>query len=144
MDAQAQSPLYQRIASQLEAAIASGALRPGDRLPSVRQLSQQYGVSLTTALQAFRWLENRGVVEARPKSGYFVAARAPVLPEPRFDLRIEGASFVSMDQILHELLLMIEDPQAVEPGTAMPLHAHPPRSTMPAAVREGLLARGGT
>jgi DNA-binding transcriptional MocR family regulator len=135
MDAHAELPLYQRIAGQLEAAIASGALRAGDRLPSVRQLSHQHGVSLTTALQAFRWLENRGVVEARPKSGYFVAPRAPALPEPQFDLSIEGASFVSMDQVLHELLMMIEDPQAVPS-----FNAAPARSLLPEAKLQHLLA----
>ena len=135
MEAHAGLPLYQRIAGQLEAAIASGALRAGDRLPSVRQLSHQHGVSLTTALQAFRWLENRGVVEARPKSGYFVAPRAPALPEPQFDLSIEGASFVSMDQVLHELLMMIEDPQAVPS-----FNAAPARSLLPEAKLQHLLA----
>jgi DNA-binding transcriptional MocR family regulator len=129
------SPLYQRIADQIERAIASGALRAGARLPSVRQLSQQHGVSMTTSLQAYRFLENRGTVQARPKSGYFVAPRAPALPEPQFDLRIEGASFVSMDHVLHEFLLMIEDPQAVPS-----FNAAPARSLLPEAKLQHILA----
>src|SRR5215207_9528940 len=55
MDSEA--PLYQRLAGQIELGIASGALRAGDRLPSVRQLTQQHGVSMSTALQALRHLE---------------------------------------------------------------------------------------
>ena len=102
-------PLYQRLAAQVERGIASGALRAGDRLPSVRQLSQQHGVSMTTALQAFRHLENRGVVQARPKSGYFVAPRTPALPEPLLDLRMEGATLVSIEDILMELLPVVTD-----------------------------------
>jgi DNA-binding transcriptional MocR family regulator len=90
---------------------------------------------MTTALQAYRWLENRGVVQARPKSGYFVAPRAPVLPEPQFDLSIEGASFVSMDQVLHEFLLTIEDPQA-----APSFNAAPARSLLPEAKLQHILA----
>ena len=54
----------------------------------MRQLAQQHAVSISTAQQVYRCLENRGVAEARPKSGYFVAPRAPVLPEPLLDLRI--------------------------------------------------------
>jgi len=129
------APLYQRIAESIERAIASGALRAGDRLPSVRQLSQQHGVSISTALQVYRWLENRGVVQARPKSGCFVAPRAPTLPEPQLDLQIGDASFVSMDRVLHEFLLIVDDPLAVPP-----FHAAPARSLLPEAKLQHLLA----
>jgi DNA-binding transcriptional MocR family regulator len=128
-------PLYQRIASQLELAIASGALCAGARLPSVRQLSHQHGVSMTTALQVYRCLENRGLVQARPKSGYFVAPRAPLLPEPQIDLRMEDASLVSMDQVLHEFLMIVNDPLA-----APSFHAAPARALLPEAKLQHLLA----
>jgi DNA-binding transcriptional MocR family regulator len=128
-------PLYQRIAEQIERAIDSGALRAGARLPSVRQLSHQHGVSMTTAMQAYRSLENRGVVQARPKSGYFVAPRAPSLPEPQVDLRVDAASFVNMDQVLHELLLMIDDPQALPS-----FNAAPARALLPEAKLQHILA----
>ncbi len=135
MDESGGSLLYQRIASQIERAIDSGAILPGARLPSVRQLSQQHGVSITTALQALRHLENQGVVEARPKSGYFVLARAPSLPEPQVDLRVDAASFVSMDQVLHDFLLTMEDPEA-----APSFHAVPHRSLLPEAKLQHILA----
>lgn len=129
------TPLYQRLAAQVERGIASGALRAGDRLPSVRQLSQLHGVSMTTALQAFRHLENRGVVQARPKSGYFVAARTPALPEPLLDLRMEDATLVSIDQVLHEFLTIVNDPLALPS-----FHAAPARSLLPEAKLQHLLA----
>lgn len=131
----ADAPLYQRLAAQIERGIASGALSPGDRLPSVRQLSQQHGVSMSTALQAFRHLENRGVVLARPKSGYFVAARTPALPEPLLDLRMDGATLVSIDQVLHEFLTIVNDPLALPS-----FHAAPARSLLPEAKLQHLLA----
>ena len=56
-------------------AIHAGALRAGDRLPSVRRVSTQHRVSIATAVQAYRHLENQRLIEARPKSGYFVLAR---------------------------------------------------------------------
>lgn len=134
-----QPPLYQRLAGELEAAIASGTLRPGDRLPSVRQLSQQHGVSLSTALQSYRWLENRGRVQARPKSGYYVAVdraspRSP-LPEPQLDLRIDRASFVNMDQVLQEFLYIVDDPLATPR-----FHALPARDLLPETKLQQLTA----
>lgn len=128
-------PLYQRLASELEAAIASGTLRPGDRLPSVRQLSQQHGVSLSTALQTYRWLENRGQVQARPKSGYYVALQRPPLPEPLLDLRMDRASFVNMDQVLQEFLYIVDDPLATPR-----FHALPARDLLPEAKLQQLTA----
>lgn len=48
-----EAPLYHRIADGIDAAITSGALRAGDRLPSVRQLSEQHRVSPATAIQVY-------------------------------------------------------------------------------------------
>src|SRR5687768_1916165 len=66
---------YRRIAGEVSARIADGTLRPGDRLPSVRRTSAQWGVSIPTVLQAYRLLEAQRVVAPRPKSGFFVLAR---------------------------------------------------------------------
>jgi len=75
-------PISQLIADGMAARIERGALQAGDRLPSVRQLALEHGISLGTALQALRALESRGLVEARPQSGYFVRRRARRLEEP--------------------------------------------------------------
>lgn len=69
------APLYARLADTLEELIKAQALRPGDRMPSVRQFSHQQRVSIPTAMQAYAALETRGLVEARPKSGFYVRAR---------------------------------------------------------------------
>src|SRR5215831_5397970 len=77
-------PVYQKLANLLEGLIHDRALRPGDRVPSVRRFSSQQRVSVPTALQAYATLETRGLIEARPKSGYFVRARqANLAPEPK-------------------------------------------------------------
>lgn len=68
----APQPLYLQMASRMAALIDSGAFRAGQRLPSVRDVATQEGVSVSTAVQAFRWLEDKGLVQARPKAGYFV------------------------------------------------------------------------
>jgi DNA-binding transcriptional MocR family regulator len=78
-----EGPLYQRLAGLLEGMIQNRTLRAGDRMPSVRQFSSQQRVSVPTALQAYATLETRGLIEARPKSGFYVRARqAELTPEP--------------------------------------------------------------
>ncbi|WCD80885.1 MULTISPECIES: aminotransferase-like domain-containing protein [Pseudomonas] len=74
--------LYTQLAETLAERIEQGYYRPGDRLPSVRALSQEHGVSLSTVQQAYRLLEDGGLAVPRPKSGYFVPPRreAPALP----------------------------------------------------------------
>ncbi|MGT2429607.1 GntR family transcriptional regulator [Cupriavidus basilensis] len=66
------APLYRQLAQHYLHAIETGALKPGDRIPSVRTLMELHGVSLSTALQACRQMESDGLLEARPRSGYFV------------------------------------------------------------------------
>ncbi len=68
--------LYLQLAETLGSRIEQGLYRPGDRLPSVRAMSIEHGVSLSTVQQAYRLLEDRGLAEPRPKSGYFVRASA--------------------------------------------------------------------
>ncbi|MDF0733331.1 PLP-dependent aminotransferase family protein [Pseudomonas entomophila] len=74
--------LYVNLAELLGARIEQGLYRPGQRLPSVRSLSEEHGVSLSTVQQAYRVLEDSGLVAPRPKSGYFVTEQrgAPALP----------------------------------------------------------------
>jgi DNA-binding transcriptional MocR family regulator len=74
--------LYMNLAELLSERIEKGLYRPGDRLPSVRALSVEHGVSLSTVQQAYRQLEDNGLAAPRPKSGYFVptARNLPALP----------------------------------------------------------------
>src|SRR6476619_1798360 len=76
--------LYLQVADGLEKMIAGEVLRIGDKLPSVRVLSEEYGISMGTAFQAYYHLEGKGLVEARPKSGYYVRfnnKRFPGIPQ---------------------------------------------------------------
>ena len=76
-DTPAPKTLYERLASEFLAQIQAGVLRPGDRLPSVRRVSVQKELSITTVRQAYQTLEDRGLIEARPQSGYYVRWRRP-------------------------------------------------------------------
>src|SRR5471030_2397637 len=74
--------LYVNLAELLGSRIENGFYRPGDRLPSMRALSLEHGVSLSTVQQAYRVLEDNGLAAPKPKSGYFVPVERtiPALP----------------------------------------------------------------
>jgi DNA-binding transcriptional MocR family regulator len=93
-------PLYQRVAHHYRGAIRSGVLPPGERMPSVRSLTRLHQVSLSTALQACRSLEDEGLLEARPRSGYFVRTprRVAIAPahEPETAGPLDAAQYVGI------------------------------------------------
>ncbi|NML24051.1 PLP-dependent aminotransferase family protein [Pseudoflavitalea sp. G-6-1-2] len=64
--------LYLQVAEGVEKMIGDDILRIGDKLPSVRMLSKEHGISMGTAFQAYYHLEGKGLIESRPKSGYYV------------------------------------------------------------------------
>src|SRR5215469_18868598 len=79
-----EDPLYMQVAEGLEKLIGDETLKIGDKLPSVRMLSEEYGISMGTAFQAYYHLEGKGLIESRPKSGYYVRftqKRFPALPK---------------------------------------------------------------
>ncbi|MGW4959426.1 TetR/AcrR family transcriptional regulator C-terminal domain-containing protein [Nonomuraea sp. NPDC004186] len=77
-------PPYQRIVAEIRARILSGALRPGDRMPSIRQIAQRWGVALATATKVMAALRDEGLVETKVGSGAVVSSRTtlkqPVVP----------------------------------------------------------------
>lgn len=111
------APLYIRIAESMIEQIENGTLRAGEKVPSIRRLSRQQRVSISTALQAYMWLENRGHLEARPKSGFFV--RRPygaLIPEPRFELRKTEPHLPGTNDILATFLASARDPECIPFG----------------------------
>jgi DNA-binding transcriptional MocR family regulator len=65
--------LYLQISNGIEHQIKGGILKVGDKLPSLRTVALEKGVSLSTALQSYFELESRGLIESRPQSGYYVS-----------------------------------------------------------------------
>jgi DNA-binding transcriptional MocR family regulator len=85
--------------------IDNGALAPGVRLPSVRAVSEQHRISIATALQAYRLLEDRGILVARPQSGFYVAASPrSTLALPSTSRARTKASAVSVSGVVATLL----------------------------------------
>src|SRR5512141_3191428 len=112
---------YQDLADRLTELIRHGTYPPGKRLPSVRQTSQQQGLSISTVLQAYSVLESRGLVEAQPQSGYYVRAQGPErLREPEISSPGLDPSRVSLHEVVMMLLADTINPSLIQLGAAMP------------------------
>ncbi|MDH3298570.1 MAG: GntR family transcriptional regulator [Gemmatimonadota bacterium] len=102
--------VYAQVAVQIRQLVASGALRPGTPIPSVRQLSRDLGVSLNTIARAYRMLEAEGFLVIRDRAGVTVAAPAEKIDDSvRSELLGELRAIVSRlrqagiprDELLH-------------------------------------------
>ena len=112
--------LYENLANELGALIDSRVFAPGDRLPSIRHLAQQKRISVSTVMQALRLMEDRGQVDARPQSGYFVRHRAPRRPCSADAQHLKEPAFVGINNLLMRVLKENEAPDIVQLGTAWP------------------------
>jgi DNA-binding transcriptional MocR family regulator len=112
---------YQELAHFITALVDSGTLALGSRAPSLREICRQRRISLSTALQAYRLLEDRGVLEARPQSGYYVARdRARALKTPAISKPSARPTPVAVSGVLLELLEHARNPALVPLGCAIP------------------------
>lgn len=82
IDPDAKLPVYRQIIDQTHFAINTGALAPGQELPSLRALSERHGIAVNTIVKAFRALADRGLVSSGPRSVYRVRERKAKTPEP--------------------------------------------------------------
>ncbi|RPI96634.1 MAG: PLP-dependent aminotransferase family protein, partial [Chloroflexi bacterium] len=112
---------YQELAERLAELIRQGTYPPGTRIPSVRQMSQQQNLSISTVLEAYSLLESQGLIEARPQSGYYVRAHMEErLPEPEISSPRRDPSLVSMHELVMMLMRDSADPELVQLGAALP------------------------
>lgn len=110
---------YEQVASKITHLIQRGTLRAGERIPSVRRISQQERVSVSTALQAYFLLEDRGLIEARPQSGFYVRCQQRRLPpEPTMAFPPQAARQVGVGELVFNILKTGRDPNVVPLGMA--------------------------
>jgi DNA-binding transcriptional MocR family regulator len=113
---------YERIADDVAHLIESGTYQPGDCIPSVRQMSRQRDVSVTTVLQAYYLLEAKGLILARPRSGFYVRTDLPYdLPEPEISSPEPDPTAVSVRELVTRVVLTdAHNPNLVQLGAAHP------------------------
>ncbi|WP_017298598.1 PLP-dependent aminotransferase family protein [Nodosilinea nodulosa] len=112
--------LYEQVADRLQKLITDGTLQPGDRLPSVRKLRAQLSVSTSTVMEAYRLLEDRGLILVRPQSGYYVKQTNLQLPqEPAATAPPRQATDIDIS-LAFEVMHRMRDPALVQMGAALP------------------------
>ena len=112
---------YEQLADQIAELIRSGVLAPGERVPSVRHASRTYGVSPSTVFQAYYLLEDRGLIQARARSGYFVREHAKrPLHEPELTTHAAQTTEVDVSELVFSVLGSLKDPHTVPFGSAFP------------------------
>ena len=99
--------------------ISGGLLLPGERLPSVRQQRARRGISASTVFEAYYLLEARGLIVARPRSGYFIAhASLPAVPEPGPSAPAAASTRVDISALVFEVLDAARERAIVPLGSA--------------------------
>ena len=83
IDARDKTPIYTQLERGLRAAMATGRLRPGDQLPTVRQLAVELKINANTVARVYSELERAGAIETRRGVGSFVTATAQKARPPK-------------------------------------------------------------
>ncbi|MGA2728460.1 MAG: GntR family transcriptional regulator [Terracidiphilus sp.] len=113
LDAHSGVPVYRQLIDQVQAAVATGSLSPGDQLPTVRQVAVDLAINPNTVSRAYREMEIRGILDTQQGTGTFVAERQT---EPSKDVRERqlgqlvnefvsraGSSGITLNELIHAL-----------------------------------------
>ncbi len=82
VDFQTGKPVYLQLADQIRYAAASGRLRPGEPLPSLRPLAEELRINRNTIAKAYAELESQGIIETVPGKGFFLKQKNSPYSEP--------------------------------------------------------------
>jgi len=102
IDPSSGTPIYRQITDQVRQAIAGGTLRPGDRLPPVRDLAVELAVNPNTIAKAYQDLERDGVIETSRGRGTYVSSAKPAVPVSERARRLRPI----MDRLIAEAYLL--------------------------------------
>jgi DNA-binding transcriptional MocR family regulator len=115
------SLLYEKVASEITGLIDQGTFRAGDRLPSIRQLSTRFTVSINTVMQAYTLLEDKRLIQARPQSGYYVRSRVPEIREPDLQCRsFIAPATVTISDLCQQVMRNMMNRDLLPLGSAIP------------------------
>jgi DNA-binding transcriptional MocR family regulator len=111
---------YRSLADEIEHKIRGGTYQPGERLPSIRKLHKQSNLSISTIYHAYMELESMGLVEARPKSGYYVNPVAlQNLKAPRFKKGFFPPKKVRLSSMMNSVISAISNPHLLPLGSTV-------------------------
>jgi GntR family transcriptional regulator len=106
-------PVYRQLIDQVQGGLASGSLKAGDQLPTVRQVAVDLTINPNTVLRAYRELEIRGVLDTQQGTGTFISDRKPAMNNGERERRLEqlvsdftaraGAGGFTVEQLIEAL-----------------------------------------
>jgi len=137
--------LYENIALHLEEEILNGVLQLGDKLPSVRIFSKQHNVSASTIFQAYYSLESKGLIEARPKSGYYVIYQPKKYMPSNIDSNVETTPAIhelTTDAMISHIVDLLSAKNYTHLSTARPDLSLLPTANLQKSIKSALTALG--
>ena len=139
LDKSAPEFLYQQVIDFVDQQEKNGALRAGDKLPSLRKLSRQFEISIPTVKQAYMELERQGTISARPQSGYYLKAKqARTLMPMRAMWACCEPVEISCRSLIEQVYEAVHLPDTVALGISNPVNAHPPDKALARLMRSVL------
>ena len=108
-------PIYRQIIKQIQYMIASGRLRPGEKLPPVRKLAETLLINPNTVARAYRDLETLGLVQTRQGSGVCISeGPSPLAQEQKMKILTERADILlteaqQMDIDLEQIIALLHE-----------------------------------
>lgn len=135
---------YEDVVLKIEATIEEYGLKPGDRIPSVRTVSKELGISINTVFQAYSVLEAKGAITSRPKSGYYINAFAKnALSKPGSTEPIPLPSEVEMSSMATAMMKNAKEHGIVNLSILAPVNEFLPVSKLNKAVHASLKELSG-
>jgi len=132
---------YAEVAERIETLIEKEIFKVGDKLLSVRALSKEQGISLSTAFQAYYALESKGLIEARPQSGYYVKySPRHVLDMPKVCEPLDDALPVTIDDMINSVYVDLNSKSLLNFSMATPSIELLPTAKLNKAVLHSLRA----
>ncbi|TGK01382.1 PLP-dependent aminotransferase family protein [Leptospira langatensis] len=128
---------YSRIAVSLIGRIESGEFPPGSKLPSLRKICSSEECNLSTAVEAFGILQERGFISGRERSGYYVLPRPEVFSQFRLGKPVRVPN-PSVPEEVSSLMSELADPSFIPFGAAVPDPQFLPNSALQKAYKESL------
>lgn len=125
-------PVYRQLMDQVKYYLASGALRPGDQLPSIRELARALRINPATVVKAYTELEHEGILDRQQGRGVFVSGARKPLPKRA----LEAALRQRARQLAVEALQMGADPDTALRLLGEELRAIAPRDRRPKEAAE--------
>lgn len=115
-------PLYLKLSEKLSEVINSGTLPAGSKFPSIRRSATTYAVSTNTVIAAYRLLEDQGLIEARPQSGFYVRHQLPRLQQTLSTKAASAPPTQTVLQLIETTFATQQNPNFTNISLACPTH----------------------